>query len=208
MTAFETILYDVEGPVATITLNRPEEFNTIVPPMPDEIEAAVHEAVRDEHVKVVVLRGAGRAFCGGFNFGKGFHHWDKYITTDGEWDPVAQITLNLLTRLSVRAVAMPGAPVSALARYPDGKALDIWVTGNDGQVYTAFYNDDGVPWRGWFPVSGPVPSGLPAGAPVSALAPYPTGRAIGLFLVGNDGRLDKTLFNDDSGSWNGWLPIP
>ena len=42
----ETILYGVDGAVATITLNRPDELNTIVPPMPDEIEAAVHEAVR------------------------------------------------------------------------------------------------------------------------------------------------------------------
>ena len=87
MTAFETILYDVEDPVATITLNRPEQLNTIVPPMPDELEAAVHEAVRDEAVKVIVLRGAGRAFCAGFDFGEGFHHWDEGLTTDGEWDP-------------------------------------------------------------------------------------------------------------------------
>jgi enoyl-CoA hydratase len=84
---YQTILYDVDGPVATITLNRPDELNTIVPPMPDEIEAAVNEAVRDETVKVMILRGAGRAFCGGFNFGKGFHQWDKYLTTDGAWDP-------------------------------------------------------------------------------------------------------------------------
>ena len=36
---YETILYGVEGAVATITLNRPESLNTIVPPMPDEVEA-------------------------------------------------------------------------------------------------------------------------------------------------------------------------
>ena len=36
----ETVLYDVAGPVATITLNRPEALNTIVPPMTDELEAA------------------------------------------------------------------------------------------------------------------------------------------------------------------------
>ena len=42
---FETILYAVDGPVATITLNRPEQLNTIVPPMPDEVEAAVGRAV-------------------------------------------------------------------------------------------------------------------------------------------------------------------
>jgi enoyl-CoA hydratase len=84
---YQTILYDVDGAIATITLNRPDQLNTIVPPMPDEIEDAVNTAVRDERVKVMILRGAGRAFCGGFNFGDGFHHWDKYLTTDGEWDP-------------------------------------------------------------------------------------------------------------------------
>ena len=84
---FETLLYDVDGPVATITLNRPERLNTIVPPMPDELEAAVHGAVRDEAVKVIVLRGAGRAFCAGFDFGGGFRHWEAGLTTDGEWDP-------------------------------------------------------------------------------------------------------------------------
>ena len=84
---FETLLYAVDGAVATITLNRPDALNTIVPPMPDEIEAAVNAAVRDAAVKVIVLRGAGRSFCGGFDFGAGFHHWDEHITTDGEWDP-------------------------------------------------------------------------------------------------------------------------
>ena len=84
---FETLLYAVDGTIATITLNRPEALNTIVPPMPDEIEAAVNGAVRDPGVKVIVLRGAGRSFCGGFDFGDGFHQWDDHITTDGQWDP-------------------------------------------------------------------------------------------------------------------------
>ena len=38
---FETIRYEIVKPVATITLDRPERLNTIVPPMPDEVEAAV-----------------------------------------------------------------------------------------------------------------------------------------------------------------------
>ncbi len=84
--AYETILYDVEGAIATITLNRAEHLNTIIPPMPDEVEAAVNAAVRDDRVKVMILRGAGRAFCAGYNFGKGFHYWDDLITTEGEWD--------------------------------------------------------------------------------------------------------------------------
>jgi enoyl-CoA hydratase len=83
---FQTLLYDTEDAVATITLNRPERLNTIVPPMPEELEAAVHRAIADQQVKVIVLRGAGRAFCAGFDLGGGFHHWDESLTTDGEWD--------------------------------------------------------------------------------------------------------------------------
>jgi len=84
---FETLLYDVADRVATITLNRPDALNTIVPPMPEEVEAAVQLAVEDPAVKVIVLRGAGRAFCAGYDFGGGFHHWDQNLTTDGQWDP-------------------------------------------------------------------------------------------------------------------------
>lgn len=85
--AYETLLTATDGGVATITLNRPERLNTIVPPMPDELEAAVEAAVRDPEVKVIVLRGAGRSFCAGFDFGGGFHHWDEALTTGGRWDP-------------------------------------------------------------------------------------------------------------------------
>ncbi|HEX4436285.1 MAG TPA: crotonase/enoyl-CoA hydratase family protein [Solirubrobacteraceae bacterium] len=85
--SYETVLYETDGPIATITLNRPERLNTIVPPMPDELQDAVHRAGRDEAVKVIVLRGAGRSFCAGFDFGGGFHHWDENMTTDGRWDP-------------------------------------------------------------------------------------------------------------------------
>jgi enoyl-CoA hydratase len=85
--SFETLLYDVAGQVATITLNRPDRLNTIVPPMPAEFEAAIHAATADETVKVIVVRGAGRSFCAGYDFAGGFHHWDDALTTDGRWDP-------------------------------------------------------------------------------------------------------------------------
>ncbi len=90
--AYETLLYDTAGAIATITLNRPERLNTIVPPMPEELEAAVHRASAEETVKVIVLRGAGRAFCAGFDFAGGFHHWDEQLTTDGQWDPGKDFT--------------------------------------------------------------------------------------------------------------------
>jgi enoyl-CoA hydratase len=55
--------------------------------MPDEVQAAVGRATDDPAVKVIVVRGAGRAFCAGYDFGGGFEHWDDAITTDGRWDP-------------------------------------------------------------------------------------------------------------------------
>ena len=67
--------------------NRPDQLNTIVPPMPDEIEGAVGLAERDQNIKVIVLRGAGRAFCAGYDFGGGFQHWGEGMMTDGQWDP-------------------------------------------------------------------------------------------------------------------------
>lgn len=84
---FETLLYKTQPPVATITLNRPEQLNTIVPPMPDEIEKAIGLADRDPAIKVIILRGAGRAFSGGYDFGGGFKHWGDAMNTDGRWDP-------------------------------------------------------------------------------------------------------------------------
>lgn len=84
---YKTLLYATRGPIAGITLNRPERLNTIVPPMPDEFEAAINAATRDPAIKVIILRGAGRAFCAGYDFGGGFKHWDDYMSTDGQWDP-------------------------------------------------------------------------------------------------------------------------
>ncbi len=84
---YETLLYDTDARIATITLNRPDALNTIVPPMTDELEDAVDRAVLDREIRVIVLRGAGRSFSGGFNFGDGFHYWDDWLTTEGRWDP-------------------------------------------------------------------------------------------------------------------------
>jgi enoyl-CoA hydratase len=84
---FETLLYETLGRVAILTLNRPERLNTIVPPMPDELEQAVAAANRDPEVRVLVLRGAGRGFCAGFDFSAGLAHWSDAVSTGGRWDP-------------------------------------------------------------------------------------------------------------------------
>ena len=79
---YQTILHATDGPVATISFNRPERLSMIVPPMPEEIASGVDEANLDGSVKVIVLRGIGRSFCAGFDEGCG-----ERFYTDGAWDP-------------------------------------------------------------------------------------------------------------------------
>jgi enoyl-CoA hydratase len=64
---YQSIAYAAEGRVATITLNRPERLNAIDEHMPSEIRLAVERANADDGVHVIVLTGAGRAFCSGYD---------------------------------------------------------------------------------------------------------------------------------------------
>jgi len=66
---FETILLTKAEGVATITLNRPERLNALNRQMEHELVTAIEEVERDEAVRVVVLTGAGRAFCAGGDVG-------------------------------------------------------------------------------------------------------------------------------------------
>ena len=61
------VLYERDGRIAHITLNRPEKLNAINETMPQELRTAVQRANQDEAVHVIVLSGAGRAFCSGYD---------------------------------------------------------------------------------------------------------------------------------------------
>ncbi len=67
MSDFTSIDYRTDGRIATITLNRPDRLNAIDQAMPGEISQAVAAAEADPHVHVMVVTGAGRAFCAGYD---------------------------------------------------------------------------------------------------------------------------------------------
>jgi enoyl-CoA hydratase len=67
MKCLRSVLYSVNGRVATITLNRPERLNSIDPFMPGDIRKAVEAANSDDSVHSIVLTGAGRSFCTGYD---------------------------------------------------------------------------------------------------------------------------------------------
>jgi methylglutaconyl-CoA hydratase len=64
---YDTLLYEKEGGVATITLNRPDKRNAISSTMIDELLGALNLAETDGAVRVVILTGAGKAFCSGMD---------------------------------------------------------------------------------------------------------------------------------------------
>jgi enoyl-CoA hydratase len=61
------VLYQRDGRIARVTLNRPEALNAIDAELPGELEDAVRRANADPNVHVIVLSGAGRAFCAGYD---------------------------------------------------------------------------------------------------------------------------------------------
>jgi enoyl-CoA hydratase len=83
------VLYERDGRIARITLNRPEVLNAIDDDVPRELAAAVERADWDESVHVIVLAGAGRAFCAGYDL---MHYAQadgaNRYTQDMPWDPM------------------------------------------------------------------------------------------------------------------------
>jgi len=61
------VLYETEGRIARVTLNRPEALNAISLNLPSEIRKAIEKANADDSVHAIILQGAGRAFCSGYD---------------------------------------------------------------------------------------------------------------------------------------------
>lgn len=92
--SFNSIAYSVDGRVATITLNRPNALNAIDEHLPTELSQAVDMANRDKNVHVIVLTGAGRAFCSGYDLK---HYAQTPGANEGQqempWDPMVDFDL-------------------------------------------------------------------------------------------------------------------
>ncbi len=63
----DAILYEKDGPVARVILNRPERRNALTDPMFTQIVECYHRAEQDDDVKVIELMGKGDTFCVGFD---------------------------------------------------------------------------------------------------------------------------------------------
>lgn len=89
MTDTGAVLYEVRGAKAYLTLNRPERLNAIDDAMPAQINAAVARANDDDTVRVIIVQGAGRAFCAGYDLKEFAEAGGEQRWSQGPvWDPI------------------------------------------------------------------------------------------------------------------------
>jgi enoyl-CoA hydratase len=75
---YQMLRYKRSGKTATISFSRPQKFNTIKPPMPEEMHHALSVASHDPEVSVIVLEGEGDSFCAGFDFSDDLEHFEEW----------------------------------------------------------------------------------------------------------------------------------
>ena len=63
--SYEAIRYETDGPILTVTLNRPDKLNAYTAQMGAELADAIQRADADDDVRAVILTGEGRGFCAG-----------------------------------------------------------------------------------------------------------------------------------------------
>jgi len=123
----DTVLYEVDDRIATITFNRPDALNAVNPQMVRELRAAYAAAEADESVWIVVVTGAGRAFCAGADVTEipedGRVVYDEpYLSTYAQWEAPQEATPPF------RSMTKP--IVAAVNGLCCGAGLDLVTTGD------------------------------------------------------------------------------
>ena len=121
----ETVLYAVEGRVATLTLHRPDRLNAIVPALIADLDAALDRAQADDAVHAIRLRGAGRVFCAGYDI-----DWGSEVMLDAEadapWDPIRDYqTMSRFVRAYMRLWESPKPVIAQVHGFCVGAGTDF-----------------------------------------------------------------------------------
>ena len=158
---YETIDYTVEGPVATITLNRPDRLNAITGQMIKEIQDAIGQADANESIVGIILTGAGRGFCAGGDIeslqelsqGGSLTAWEmgnKKPSSTAEMGPDFQVGLLYLMAVRKPVIAAINGPCAGLG-FVLAMVCDIRFSSDTARFTTAFANrgliaEHGISW--------------------------------------------------------------
>ena len=129
--SYESVLYEKEGHIAHIILNRPEKLNAVSPELVRDWEAAMHEAEDDDDVKVIIFKGAGKAFSAGADLsGVGFVYGMKEPKSGEAVKRVPQrvklkFDRNLFLEFHRKVLLCPKITIAQLHKYCLGIAFNI-----------------------------------------------------------------------------------
>jgi 2-(1,2-epoxy-1,2-dihydrophenyl)acetyl-CoA isomerase len=142
---YETILYEKSGPVATLTINRPDRLNGMTRKMLRETREALTAAAEDREVRVLVLTGAGKTFYPGADL--------QMVAADSDDEPSStddfRVPVLLHTMPAVTIAAINGACAGAGLGWACG--CDLRYVASSARFNTAFLEvgvagDMGGPW--------------------------------------------------------------
>lgn len=124
---YQTIRYEVEDRIATITFDRPDQLNAISPQMARELRSAYATAEADDEVWILIVTGKGRAFCAGADVTEipddGRVIYDEpYLTTMAQWEAPQEATPPFRTMTKPILAAVNGLCC--------GAGLDLATTGD------------------------------------------------------------------------------
>src|SRR5438067_1474427 len=150
---YSDILYEADGPVLIITLNRPDKLNAFTFKMMKELIQAFDQADADDDVRVVIVTGAGRGFCAGADLESGgatFDYRARGVTEATPRDNGGQFTLRVFesTKPVIAAINGPAVGVGATMTL----AMDIRLAADDARMGFVFARRGIVPeaCSSWF----------------------------------------------------------
>jgi 2-(1,2-epoxy-1,2-dihydrophenyl)acetyl-CoA isomerase len=142
---FQTILWEQDGGIGTITINRPEQFNGMTNTMLRETHELLHDVADDESVTVIVLTGAGKAFCPGADL----KHYTSGAPNEPNKDEYFDVPVMLHEMPQLTIAAINGACAGAGLGWACG--CDFRYAARGAKLNTAFLDvavagDMGLPW--------------------------------------------------------------
>jgi len=145
---YETLAYAVDAGVCTLTLNRPDKLNTVTPTMIEELIAAFDRIDADDNVRVVIVTGAGRAFCAGADLSQGGKTFDREgqhgsPSAETHRDGGGRVTLRMFDLKKPVIGAINGAAVGFGATFT--LAMDVRIASSAARMGFVFSRRGVVP---------------------------------------------------------------